>query len=80
MHDERRLFQELPPALRGEIAVHRHGNSIEALPFCSDLDYATLAHLCTRIHYVAYVQMLQAASVCACRLCCSLPSPNRGTV
>jgi hypothetical protein len=55
MHDERRLFQELPPALRGEIAVHRHGNSIEALPFCSDLDYATLAHLCTRIHYVAYV-------------------------
>jgi hypothetical protein len=56
IHDEERLFKELPPRLLGEIAVHRHGLAVEQLELFADLKYTTLYHLCARINLVSYMQ------------------------
>lgn len=54
--DEARLWSELPPTLRGEIAVHRHGHMVEKGTLFQNLEYATLSLLCQRIDLVSFME------------------------
>lgn len=56
IYDENRLYSELPPSLRGEIAFHRFGSVIEQLDVFSDLSYQTAALLCSRIDLNSFVE------------------------
>jgi CRP-like cAMP-binding protein len=56
IYDENRLYSELTPSLRGEIAYHRFGNVIQNLPMFEGLKYQAAALLCSRIALCSFVQ------------------------
>eukprot|EP01043_Picozoa_sp_COSAG02_P000341 COSAG02_NODE_6_length_64796_cov_76.792865_24_plen_301_part_00 len=56
LFDEGLLWTELPPTLRGEIAVHRHGHVVEHGDLFHDLEYTTLSLLCQRIDLVSFME------------------------
>lgn len=55
IYDENRLYSELTPSLRGEIAFHRFGSVIENLHVFKDLKYQTSSLLCSRIAMCSFV-------------------------
>lgn len=56
LFDEGRIWEELPPTLRGEIAVHRHGHVVEHGDLFHELEYATLSLLCQRIDVMSFMK------------------------
>ncbi len=56
IYDEPRLYSELTPSLRGEIAFHRFGNVIENLSMFASLQYQSASLLCSRISLCSFVE------------------------